>query len=60
MIDKENNEFALRCDYCSNYVEGFYNFKEAVNYKKTNNWKSICINGEWLDKCPNCVEENKK
>lgn len=60
MIEKENNEFVLKCDFCSTYVDGLYDFEEAVAYKKLNNWKSIRSRNEWFDKCPNCVEENKK
>ena len=40
-------------------VDDFMDFQEAVDYKKANNWKSRNINGEWFDKCPDCLEEGE-
>lgn len=54
MIERKGNEYELQCDYCSNYVDGLIDFKDAVDYKKANGWKSEKIEGEWFDKCPNC------
>ena len=56
MIERFGNRYELQCDYCSNYVDDFEDFQEAVDYKKANGWKSKNINGEWLDKCPNCED----
>lgn len=56
MIERVRNKYELQCDYCSNYVDEFEDFQEAVDYKKANNWKSVNINGEWTDKCPNCED----
>ena len=54
MIEKQGSGYELQCDYCSNYVDDFDDFQEAVDYKKANGWKSVNINGEWTDKCPDC------
>ncbi len=59
MIEKQGNRYELQCDYCSNYVDDFEEFQEAVDYKKANGWRSININGEWTDKCPNCIGGDK-
>lgn len=55
MIERFGNRYELQCDYCSNYVEDFGDFQEAVDYKKANGWKSINVDGEWTDKCPDCA-----
>jgi hypothetical protein len=55
MIERNGNCFDLLCDYCSNYIEEFEDFQEAVYYKRANGWKSINIKGEWTDKCPDCL-----
>lgn len=48
MIERVGNKYELQCDYCSNYVDEFEDFQEAVDYKKANNWKSvnIMVNGQ--------------
>lgn len=58
MIERFGNRYELQCDYCSNYVDDFGDFQEAVDYKKANKWESININGEWTDKCPDCMSED--
>jgi hypothetical protein len=30
--------------------------KEAIDYKKENDWRSRKVNGEWQDICPECQE----
>lgn len=54
MIERKGNEYELQCDFCSNCVEDLIDFKDAVDYKKANGWKSEKIEEEWFDKCPNC------
>lgn len=54
MIRKEEDNFILECDFCSNYIDGFTIFHKAVDYKRINNWKNINKDGKWLDKCPEC------
>ena len=56
MIERVGRNYELQCDYCSNYVDDFEDFQEAVDYKKANGWKSVKINEEWTDKCPNCLK----
>lgn len=58
-IQKEINKFILQCDFCSNYIDDFEEFQEAVDYKKANKWKSKNIKGEWFDQCPDCRSDNK-
>lgn len=57
MIIKNGRKYLLQCDYCSNYVEDFEEFIEAVGYKKANGWKAIRIGTEWIDKCPECQKK---
>ena len=46
--------YELICDECGEVVDGFEEFMDAVEYKKENNWKSVKVNGEWLNICPDC------
>jgi hypothetical protein len=58
MIEKSNGVFNLVCDICGEKaLKVFFEFNEAVNYKKHNDWKSQKYRGEWEDVCPNCQEE---
>lgn len=59
-IERYGNKYELQCDFCSNSVDDFEDFQEAVDYKKANNWKSKNINGEWFDKCPHCLERGEE
>lgn len=55
MINKENGFFALICDVCCEEAqESFFEFHEAVDHKKLNDWKSQKRGGEWEDVCPEC------
>ena len=57
MIDKEGDLFILYCDICGDAAdEDFFEFCEAVNYKKQTGWKSQWHQGEWRDICPECQE----
>ena len=41
MIERNNEvDYDLICDICGNKEDGFYDFNEAVEYKKENSWKS--------------------
>lgn len=54
-IERDSGFYTLTCDICGEEVnEQFYDFQEAVNYKKDNDWKSQKHNGEWQDICPEC------
>ena len=56
MIIKGVIGYDLICDICGNKEDGFYDFNEAVEYKKENGWKSEKYKGEWEDICPECQE----
>lgn len=56
MIIKGVIGYDLICDICGNKEDGFYDFNEAVEYKKENSWKSEKYKGEWEDVCPECQE----
>lgn len=58
-IAKYGDKYELQCDFCSNSIDDFMDFKEAVDYKKASSWKSKNINGEWFDKCPYCLEKGE-
>ena len=55
------NNMELRDEIMKYVEERFISKKkiEEVDYKKANNWKSRNINGEWFDKCPDCLEEGE-
>lgn len=55
MIDKSCEFYSLTCDVCGEEAsEEFFEFSEAVDYKKSEGWKSQKKNGEWQDVCPDC------
>lgn len=55
MISTYYGEIQLTCDICSEPVdEKFYDYQEAIDYKKANGWKSEKKYGEWFEVCPEC------
>ena len=49
--------YDLVCDICGESAgKGFLDFRDAVDYKKQNGWKSQKRNNEWEDVCPSCQE----
>ena len=57
MITKINGKYHLVCDNCEESAEEtFYDFMDAVNFRKPNGWKIIKDNGEWKDTCPECLK----
>lgn len=56
MIEGSFGMFSLYCDICGEEADGMFDeFYEAVEYKKSNGWRSQKNNkGEWEDVCPNC------
>ena len=55
MIEKSSYGFKLICDICGYETGGFDNFKEAVDYKKEEGWKSQKVSDdEWEDICLEC------
>jgi len=57
LIIKEYGKFTLICDICDKQVGGFDTWQEAVDYKKTADWMSKKVDGEYQDIC-GCREEN--
>ncbi len=54
-IEREGQSFSLYCDVCGREAEEtFFEFDEAVEYKKQNGWRSQRRKGEWEDVCPEC------
>lgn len=54
-IERSCGMYALTCDICGEEAdEQFFDFSEAVDFKKDNGWKSQKHNGEWQDICPDC------
>lgn len=58
MIERSDDLYSLYCDVCGEEAdEDFFDFHEAVDYKKNNGWKSQKRNdGQWEDVCPECQE----
>ena len=57
MIEGDGGLYSLSCDICGEEANKFFfDFYEAVDYKKRNGWKSQKRNGEWEDVCPECQE----
>lgn len=55
MIDKFGGMYSLTCDICEEEApKDFFEFQDAVDYKKANGWKSQKRNGKWQDVCPDC------
>lgn len=58
-IEREGDMYFLYCDVCGEAADSdFFKFDDAVEYKKSNGWKSRKYGGEWEDVCPECQEEN--
>jgi hypothetical protein len=58
MIDRDYcGVYSLTCDICGSEAdETFFEFYDAVEYKKQNGWRSQKYRGEWEDVCPECQE----
>ena len=64
-IGKFNGIYTLTCDICGeDALESFFDFYDAVRYKKRNRWKSIkhktATEDIWQDVCPECQEEQNE
>ena len=58
-IERDGNIYTVICDKCGAIIDEEYDsFQEAVQGKKDNNWKSINIDGEWEDRCPDCKPQD--
>lgn len=57
MIEKDGGMYILICDICGEEAnETFFDFYDAVQFKRENGWKSQKYNDEWEDVCPECQE----
>lgn len=57
MIEKDSGIYILSCDICGEEAnETFFDFYDAVQFKRENGWKSQKYNNEWEDVCPKCQE----
>ena len=60
MIYKEfGGCYCLTCDVCGEEADKLFDeFNDAVEWKKNrdNGWRSVNIEGEWQEHCPECVE----
>lgn len=55
-IEREGkNEFTLCCDRCPATLGPYDFFDEAVEARKAHGWKAVRIQGEWEDRCPDCI-----
>lgn len=53
-----DGDYELQCDYCANFISGFEDLDDAVDYKKPKGWRSVKEDGEWFDKCPECIRKD--
>ena len=61
MISKFEGMYTLTCDICGDeYPETFFDFYDAVEAKRENGWKSRKTDGDWVDVCDACLEEESK
>jgi ssDNA-binding Zn-finger/Zn-ribbon topoisomerase 1 len=62
MIEKINNTYKIICNSCGEiFEEEFDTFYDAVNYKKSNGWRSVKVSEDnWNEICPDCVEFEKR
>ena len=52
--------YELYCDVCTESADmTFYDFNEAVEYKKAQGWKSREDDGGWYDICPECLGDKE-
>ena len=60
MIEKNGpDNYSLICDICGFEDDTFEDFNEAVEYKKSSNWKCYkSIKGVWHDVCFVCAKED--
>ena len=58
MIEKDDigDGFYVSCDFCSyqEQIDGlFHNIVASI---KSNGWKILKKDGDWVNKCPSCAE----
>ncbi len=62
MIEKINNTYKIICDSCGEiFADDFDTFYDAVEFKRSNGWRSIKRSGDnWDEICSDCVEFEKR
>jgi hypothetical protein len=59
-IERDGDFYTLTCDVCGETAsEMFFEFADAVDFKKREGWKSQKHWGEWEDVCPECQEADQ-
>jgi len=57
MIEKMDGVYRIICNVCGEvYKNEFYDFYDAVNFKKNERWKSQKVGDGWIEVCRDCVE----
>ena len=59
MIDKQlGGAYEVMCDFCdhSEEIDTDGNFQELLNRMKERGWENFKEDGEWVHKCPECME----
>ncbi len=53
-VDKEYGKYYIECDTCGNYIPGFKDFQDALDYMKQSKWTTKKVMGEWEHYCVEC------
>ena len=54
-INRDGSYIILTCDICGEESHiRFFEFNDAVEFKKENGWRSTKDNNGWVDVCPDC------
>ena len=57
MIEKEYGHYIVACDVCTNEMDAtFDTWDEAKDGMKSEGYKRLNIDGNWVDVCPECQE----
>ncbi len=59
-IERDGDLYILTCDVCGEAAsEMFFDFYDAVSFKKREGWNCQKRRGEWEDVCPVCQEADQ-
>jgi len=56
-IEKEYGKFIPTCDNCGRTLDECDTFDDAVEAMAVKEWTRAKVDGEWTNKCPNCLED---
>lgn len=59
-IEKFAGLYTPTCDICGNELTAEFDFYDAVEAKKNNGWKSRKVDGEWIDVCTDCLDQESE